>query len=127
MQVVDRRAWTHLNPDTLALLQELADEGAALALLSNAPAELARHIEAEPWATVFRHRFFSVDLRLVKPDPEIYLRVCGELGASPGDLVFIDDRHENLEAAEALGITPVLYSDTPSLRSELTRLRAARR
>ena len=121
---LDRRTWTHLNDDTIALLEELAGEGAALALLSNAPAELARHIESQPWAELFRHRFFSADLRLVKPDPEIYLRVCEGLGAAPEDLVFIDDRPENLDAARELGITPILYTDTPSLRAELGRARA---
>ncbi|WP_344864398.1 HAD family phosphatase [Planomonospora alba] len=116
---LDLRAWTHLNHDTVAVLEELAGAGVPLALLSNAPVELARLIDGHPWARLFRSRFFSADLRLAKPDPRMFRQVCERLGADPGDLLFVDDREENVRAAEALGIESVLFTDAPRLRSAL--------
>jgi putative hydrolase of the HAD superfamily len=122
----DLAAWSHHNPETLCLLEELAAADTRLALLSNAPAEVARWIDDQPWAALFRHRFFSTDLRRAKPDPRIFREVCERLGARPGDLVFVDDRQENIDTAQALGIESVLFTDVPRLRSELDRVRAVR-
>ncbi|WP_331771051.1 HAD family phosphatase (plasmid) [Embleya sp. NBC_00888] len=124
----DLDAWMHLNQETLDLLAELgalADRGIALALLSNAPAEMARRIEEQPWAALFRHRVFSADLGLAKPDPRIYRHLCERLDAHPGQLLFVDDRADNLDAARELGIESVLFTDTPTLRAALAGTRFA--
>ncbi|MFF5205778.1 HAD family hydrolase [Streptosporangium sp. NPDC000396] len=119
---LDLKAWTYLNPDTMTLLEELAGTGVSLALLSNAPVELARLIDDQPWAHLFRRRLFSADLQLVKPDPRAFRQTCERLGARPGDLLFVDDRQENVTAAEAAGIESVLFTDALRLRSDLARV-----
>jgi putative hydrolase of the HAD superfamily len=123
----DFAAWSSLNRETLRLLEELAAAGTRLALLSNAPADLARRFEEQPWAGLFRHRFFSADLRRTKPDPRIFHEVCGRLDARPYDLVFIDDRPENVDAAGALGIESLLFTDVPRLRTDLAHVRGTGR
>ncbi|MGV9776503.1 HAD family hydrolase [Streptosporangium sp. NPDC003464] len=125
LSALDLKAWTHLNPDTLALVKELARRNVPLALLSNTPVELARLIDGQPWARLFRHRFFSADLRRVKPDPQAFRQMCERLGARPGDLLLVDDRRENVAAAEAVGIESVLFTDALRLRSDLARTPAA--
>ncbi|MFC5750319.1 HAD family hydrolase [Actinomadura rugatobispora] len=120
---LDVRTWTHINGDTVAVLTELAEEGARLALLSNAPVELARMVDGLPLADLFRHRLFSADLRLAKPDPEVFRSLVARLGAEPGDLLFVDDRAENVRAAEVLGIRSVLFTGAAPLRADLARLR----
>ncbi|SDR19988.1 HAD family hydrolase [Thermostaphylospora chromogena] len=117
---LDLNAWTYLNRHTLKTLTELAERGIPLALLSNAPTELARLIDTRPWATLFRYRFFSADLRLSKPDPRIYRQVCERLPARPQDVLFIDDRPDNIRAAEETGIRTLLFTDAPQLRADLT-------
>ncbi|HEX2314628.1 MAG TPA: HAD family phosphatase [Thermomonospora sp.] len=116
---LDLRTWGYTNEDTVAVLTELAGDGARLALLSNAPAELARLVDDRPWASLFRHRLFSADLRLAKPDPEIFRHLTERLGAAPGDVLFVDDREENVRAAEAFGIRALLFTDAASLRADL--------
>ncbi|GAA2878668.1 HAD family phosphatase [Streptosporangium fragile] len=116
---LDLRAWTHLDEETLAVLREVAGSGVALALLADAPVELARLIDGRPWARLFRHRFFSADLRRAGPDPQVFRQACERLGAHPDDLLFVGGRRENVLAARALGIEAVLFGDASRLRSDL--------
>lgn len=43
-----------------------------------------------------------------KPRPGLLLRALAELGADPGETLFIGDSARDLQAAEAAGVTPVL-------------------
>ena len=52
----------------------------------------------------------SAEVGIEKPAPEIYLLALTDIGADPQDCIFIDDRQENVEGAEALGITGVLHT-----------------
>ncbi|MEV4008134.1 HAD family phosphatase [Actinomadura sp. NPDC049753] len=119
---LDVRTWAHVNEDTVALLRELAGRGTPLALLSNAPVELARMVDGRPWASLFRHRLYSADLGLAKPAPEIFHELTGRLGAAPGEVVFVDDREENVRAARMLGIRAVHFTGVPRLRADLARV-----
>ncbi|WP_242902294.1 HAD family hydrolase [Actinomadura terrae] len=116
---LDLGIWLDLDPGTLEIVDELAAGGARLALLSNAVVEMARLIEGQRWSEVFRHRLFSADLRLTKPAAEIYHRTCEILGANPGDVLFIDDRQENVDAARDVGMRALLFTDAERLRADL--------
>lgn len=117
---LDLRAWLDLDPHMLALLEELADD-TPLAMLSNAPLDLAKKVDSLPWATLFRHRFFSARLGLTKPDPRIFAQVCDQLDARPADVLFIDDREVNIAAAAELGMRAVRFTGVDRLRAELGR------
>lgn len=45
-----------------------------------------------------------------KPDARIYTVALERLTAGPGDVLFIDDAHGNVTAAEALGMTGHLHT-----------------
>jgi putative hydrolase of the HAD superfamily len=118
---LDIASWLHLQPGTVTLIEDLAAAGYRLALLSNAPAEVAEVVAALPVAAHFEHCTFSCYLRTVKPEPEIYQAVLTLLGASPGEVVFLDDRPENVAAAEALGIHGVHFTGPDEARAALAR------
>ena len=101
---IDSASWTHPNLATLETLAVLKDSGLRLAILSNAPHIPARAIESAAWLDGFERIFFSCDLRLTKPDPEIFRIVVEELGVPPQDILFVDDRIENIETAEQCGM-----------------------
>lgn len=48
--------------------------------------------------------FLSYQMGVRKPDPEIYRKALEKLGAEGRQCFFIDDRPENIEAAQAAGI-----------------------
>ena len=62
--------------------------------------------------------FVSGDLGVRKPSPEIYERMLTLTGLRPEDIVFVDDRPGNVTAAQALGITGVLWDANGDCSSE---------
>ncbi|WP_322964608.1 HAD family hydrolase [Sphingomonas fuzhouensis] len=70
----------------------------------------------------FRDIVVSGDEKLVKPDPAIYTLALNRFGLTPGQAVFIDDNQANIEAAAALGIHALHFTDVATLRPQLREL-----
>jgi putative hydrolase of the HAD superfamily len=109
----DVHSWLHLDPAVLELLDAIHADGTQVSLLSNAPRELGVALADLPELARFRHLLFSADLRLIKPDPQIFRAAAERLGAAPQDVVFIDDRAANVRAAAAVGFDAVRYTGSP--------------
>lgn len=123
LEALDAAQWSHLNPNTLAVLDTLREEGASLALLSNMPAAMSRRYAAKAvWPRYFSRLYFSGQLGMMKPDPRIFGHVATDLKARPADIVFIDDNALNIAAAKEQGFQTVLHTGTIDLRAELARL-----
>ncbi len=56
----------------------------------------------------FKEIFYSYEVGAVKPEPAIYAAAEAGIKLSPKQLLFIDDRAENIEAAKARGWQAVL-------------------
>ena len=63
--------------------------------------------------------FFSNRLHLVKPDLNIYNFCLQQLKVLPPEALFVDDKEENVEAAQKLGMKAILFSDYDSLVEDL--------
>jgi putative hydrolase of the HAD superfamily len=107
----DSASWCRLNEATMAATRRAADRGLRLALLSNAPIEVARAIEQLEELGPFSPRWFSCDLRAAKPDPVVYDQVLAGLGGPASSVTFIDDRPDNVAAAAAAGMRAVVFKD----------------
>lgn len=70
----------------------------------------------------FRDIVVSGTEKLVKPDPAIYRLALARFGLEPGEAVFIDDNRANIEAAAALGIHALHFTDEAALRPQLRGL-----
>ncbi len=57
---------------------------------------------------LFEKLFYSCELGMRKPDENIYEEVIKEMGVEPGQAVFYDDKQENIDTANRLGIKGVL-------------------
>jgi putative hydrolase of the HAD superfamily len=115
----DTASWMHLQPGTVRLIEDLAANGARIALLSNAPYGIADAVAALPLARHFEQLLFSCQLRLAKPDPRCFHTALARLGAAPADVIFTDDRAENVEAAARLGIRAFRFTSADALRARL--------
>jgi len=55
---------------------------------------------------------YSYEEGLAKPDPQIYEIACRRLEVQPNQAIFLDDRAENVTAANNLGMRGILFSGT---------------
>jgi putative hydrolase of the HAD superfamily len=106
----DVASWLHRNSSVLAAAMRARQRGYRLAILSNAPVELAQALKRKPWLAAFRPCLFSCDLRDVKPALTMYHRALDHLAAASSDVIFFDDRAENVAAASAIGIRAHLFT-----------------
>ena len=67
----------------------------------------------------FEKMFLSYEMKLAKPDEEIFRKVLSDTGVSPDETLFVDDSKANLEAAEKLGIKTVLITQQHNLTEDL--------
>lgn len=63
----------------------------------------------------FDHAFYSHELGLRKPDPEVFLEVCRQMGAKPYQVIFIDDTLQHVNGARKAGLQAYNYSKKHSL------------
>lgn len=124
--VADFRSWWSIEPGTFDLIVRLHEGGTRIALLSNAGFDFASGFRFSPLARYLERVFVSAELDAIKPDPEIYREVAGELGIPLEAMVFIDNKQENTDAAAALGVTAHHYTGVDGLERFLESLAAER-
>jgi len=66
--------------------------------------------------------FNSYELRAVKPSKKAFSEVLKALKARPQDVVFVDDKKKNVEAAQRQGINGVHFTGAQGLKKEFKRL-----
>lgn len=116
----DARMWTTKNDAMLHWQRQLKARGMKTAILSNMGDSVLANIEREfKWISEFDVLVWSYQLRIAKPDPAIYRHVLKELGTSPGETLFIDDKQVNIDAARAMGMMGIVFSNVNQLRADL--------
>ena len=91
-------------PHSLALLRALRAKGMPVFALSNFGIDSFALAETHyPFLAEFDRRFISGHMGVIKPDPRIFALVEEASGLAPGSLLFVDDRADNIAAAEARG------------------------
>jgi putative hydrolase of the HAD superfamily len=118
----DFRSWISVEPGTVELLAELHAGGTRLALLSNAGFDFSDPFRFSPTGRYFERIFVSAEMNALKPEPAIYLEVATELGITPAQMVFIDNKSINTDAAAALGITTHHFESVEGLARFLESL-----
>ncbi|HEY1801892.1 MAG TPA: HAD family phosphatase [Terriglobales bacterium] len=119
--LVDGGGWSHLNPVSVNWVRQLRSAGLQLAVLSNMPSEvkeyLVGHLEIFSY---FEHLIFSCDVRQVKPEPGIYQHCIDVLQLSPHEILFLDDKQENVDGATDFGIHALVVD---SIENTIARVR----
>ena len=101
--------FTEIEP-MVAVHGALCDAGVPTYLLSNTNELAIRNVRRNfPFFGRFNHRVLSYEQRLMKPDPAIYAVVEEVAGLRGADLIFLDDRPENVASAVARGWQGVVH------------------
>ena len=119
---IDHRGWLSVDEGTLGVLHALTAGGTRIALLSNAGADFSGWLRHGSFAPLFERVFVSGEIGLVKPEPDIYLHVIEALGIEPADLLFVDNKAENVDGARGVGGDGHVFTDAAGLESWLRGL-----
>lgn len=122
--VADFRSWWSVEPGTLDLIARLHAGGTRLAILSNAGFDFGSGFRFSPLGQYVERVFVSAEMDAIKPDPAIYREVADELGIPLSDMVFIDNKSINTDAASALGVTAHHFTGVEGLAAFLSELAA---
>jgi putative hydrolase of the HAD superfamily len=105
---------------TVALLARLRAAGRRLHYLSNMPAPYADHLErTHDFVGWFESGVFSARVGLIKPEPAIFEHAQALYGASPQELLFLDDNLHNVKAAHDAGWQALHFTDAARCEAEL--------
>lgn len=85
----------------------LLSEKYPLCLLSDAMPSLRRILENAGLMELFDAAVLSCEVGATKPNPRMYAAAMAKLDADPATAIFVDDRLDNLEGAEACGIRSI--------------------
>jgi putative hydrolase of the HAD superfamily len=95
------------------LMLELKGQGAKVYTLSNLAGFHKKAVERKipGFFEQFDINFLSYEMRLHKPEPDIYKEIIERIGEKPENLIFFDDSPKNVEGAIAAGINGILFSE----------------
>jgi putative hydrolase of the HAD superfamily len=112
--------WLRLNPPMVEWAQRLQLAGIRTGILSNIGDSIAEGVVARlPWLSGFYICIWSHALFMAKPEPAIFLETAEALGTSPPNILFIDDREENIAAAKAVGMQTIHYTTHAAFEREM--------
>jgi FMN phosphatase YigB (HAD superfamily) len=107
-------------PGTIALHAELRRRGFKTFIFSNTNDLAIEHVRRDfPFFAHFDGYIFSYEVGAMKPLPAIYAameKMCGHAGA---DLIYLDDRAENIAAGAARGWRTILHETPEKTRAAL--------
>jgi putative hydrolase of the HAD superfamily len=112
--------WCTINEPMLKWAKALGDSGLRIGILSNMGEDTLSYMRQEfSWLGDFHHHTWSCELGIAKPDPAIYTYTCEKLDIAPGEALFLDDKAENIRAAEAVGLVGIQFRDIEQLQRDL--------
>ena len=106
------RLWTEIavDPGTRAVVEELRTRGIRSYLASNQHRDRARYMsETLGYGELFDAEFYSCDLGHAKPSADYFRLVLEGVGLAPGEVLFLDDKAANVEAARGIGIQASVF------------------
>jgi 2-haloacid dehalogenase len=119
-----RDRWEHMLrdpiPGSVEVLADLRGRGHRLFALTNWSAETfpvaRRRFEFLQW---FEDIVVSGEVKLAKPDPQIFELAIRRCRLVPGKTAFIDDLPHNVEAGRKAGLHAIHFRDPQQLRADL--------
>lgn len=107
------------NPQMLDLVDELRHRGYQVALLSNVRASRAAFIREQGIYSHFDPVVLSCEIGVKKPQKEAFYALLHQAHVSASDCIMIDDKLENIKAAEDVGMDAILFTSVEELKEKL--------
>jgi epoxide hydrolase-like predicted phosphatase len=105
------------RPEMFDTVARLKSSGYRIGLLSNTEMPSLTFFEQSLYDN-FDFSIFSCVERIAKPDREIYELAAARAKTHPANCLFIDDRKENTDAAQEVGMKTILFESINNLKKE---------
>jgi len=129
------RLFLLLDKNVIQYLRQLKEEvnehrkvPVAFAILSNNVKEWAKVLESQDKLNdLFEVIMYSCDEGVTKPDPVIFKKLLVKLDVKAREVLFIDNREKNLQAAKALDMHVMLFTTCDEFKEAMLTLHFSRR
>lgn len=112
LYAADVDLWTDINQPMLHWAQSLRARGLKIGILSNMGDRMVEGLLRKlSWLGEFDHHTWSHALGVAKPEPAIYQHAARGLATPSPEILFIDDKPENIAAARAADMHAVQYTN----------------
>jgi len=105
--------------NVLDFAKEIKKTHVKLFILSNQMKPRTDAIKKNNDLSIFSDVFFSNELKMEKPNKEIFNFVMNKINLKPIEIIFIDNNKENIDAARLLEWNVILYESLEQLIKEL--------
>jgi putative hydrolase of the HAD superfamily len=110
-----------LKHRTVDLISLLKKTGNHLYCLSNMNFESLAFIEKEyDFWRFFEGKVISCNIKMVKPEKQIFKYILSTFSLTPSETVFIDDSQANIDVAQDFGIKTILFTSALKCKNELS-------
>lgn len=69
-----------------------------------------------------KQAFYSCEYGTIKPEEKFFRILLEQTSVDTSETIFIDDRRENLDVAQSLGMHTILFSSNIQLEKDLRKL-----
>ncbi|MFL6350989.1 MAG: HAD family hydrolase [Bryobacteraceae bacterium] len=119
---LDNHSWMQFDSEMWEWIDQLRAAGKRVGLISNMPRDLGEALKSSTQRlTNFDQVTLSYEIHAAKPEPAVYEHCLEGLDTPPQQTLLIDDRIENVQGAELLGIRALQFTSRDDL---MLRLRA---
>ncbi|WP_212721611.1 HAD family hydrolase [Nocardioides dongxiaopingii] len=100
-----------LVPSSIELVHRLRRAGYGVHLGTNQERHRAAYMRTRlGYDDLFDVSCYSWELGALKPEPAYFERAVERIGAEPGEVLFVDDRLDNVESARSVGLVGVHWT-----------------
>ncbi len=104
-------------------IRELKEKGLGIYIISNFARKAHKECaDALDFLEEADGAILSYQVKLIKPDPEIYRLLCRNYGLEASECVFIDDTAKNVEVARAEGMAGIVFHTLEQAQGELAAM-----
>ncbi|MBI5390679.1 HAD family phosphatase [Candidatus Woesearchaeota archaeon] len=109
-----------LLPEVVTIIEHVR-KNVRTVCLTNAEIETVQFNKARQLFQQFDASYISTDLKMMKPEDEIFKKVLAMEKVKPEEVVFIDDDPDFVKAAKKLGMPSIQFRDYRQLTKELAK------
>lgn len=107
---LDIESWSSAHPEMINWSEAIRMRGTKTGILSNMPIDQAQVFRKNSeWSSMFNVIILSAEINQMKPEKGIYEYLISMTKCPPHNILFLDDKIENIEAASSLGLKAEVF------------------